>query len=255
MRCRPGPPGEDRLAKYIADNLPPAIFGDFAPRRPGIIDEDTWYEQAVDLNQAATTSRSSVRARRRCSPTPTSCWPAPTRPTRSATRSSACSPRPPRTAANPFFDRVAGRARATTGSGRDRYIRGAYHSGPTPGSALARHAGAPGTPTSSPATTGSRRSGRRSTPRWSLKQLGLQDVEQTGNCPAATPPPEHHHGQGLLGRRDRADLPQPQRPRPPGLVPRPTTQVRDRIVAGLPGPEGPEAPGRRWSTRCSPRRS
>ena len=47
-----GAPGEDRLAKYIADNLPPAVFGDFAPPEAGIIDEDTWYQQTVGLNQA-----------------------------------------------------------------------------------------------------------------------------------------------------------------------------------------------------------
>ncbi len=47
-----GAPGEDQLAKYIADNLPPAVFGDFAPEEAGIIDEDTWYQQVVDLNQA-----------------------------------------------------------------------------------------------------------------------------------------------------------------------------------------------------------
>jgi 2',3'-cyclic-nucleotide 2'-phosphodiesterase (5'-nucleotidase family)/predicted AlkP superfamily phosphohydrolase/phosphomutase len=51
-----GAPGEDRLAKYIADNLPPAIFGDFAPPEAGLIDEDTWYQQTVDLNQAYDTA-------------------------------------------------------------------------------------------------------------------------------------------------------------------------------------------------------
>ena len=47
-----GAAGEDKLAKYIADNLPPAIFGDFAPEEAGVIDEDTWYAQTVGLNQA-----------------------------------------------------------------------------------------------------------------------------------------------------------------------------------------------------------
>jgi hypothetical protein len=47
-----GAPGEDKLAKYIADNLPPAIFGDFAPEEAGLIDEDTWFAQTVGLNQA-----------------------------------------------------------------------------------------------------------------------------------------------------------------------------------------------------------
>src|SRR6185437_16578556 len=51
-----GAPGEDKLAKYIADNLPPAIFGDFAPEEAGLIDEDTWYQQTVGLNQAYDTA-------------------------------------------------------------------------------------------------------------------------------------------------------------------------------------------------------
>jgi 2',3'-cyclic-nucleotide 2'-phosphodiesterase (5'-nucleotidase family)/predicted AlkP superfamily phosphohydrolase/phosphomutase len=44
--------GEDRLEKYIADNLPTAIDADFAPEEAGIIDEDTYVEQGRDLEKA-----------------------------------------------------------------------------------------------------------------------------------------------------------------------------------------------------------
>lgn len=47
-----GAPGEDRLEKYIADNLPTAIAADFAPEEAGIIDEDTYVQQGRDLEKA-----------------------------------------------------------------------------------------------------------------------------------------------------------------------------------------------------------
>ena len=58
-----------------------------------------------------------------------------------------------------------------------------------------------------------------------LKQLGLQDVEQTGNCrPAAASAAGGTDREGLLGRWHRADLPEPQGPQPgrrarPGRLP------------------------------------
>jgi 2',3'-cyclic-nucleotide 2'-phosphodiesterase (5'-nucleotidase family)/predicted AlkP superfamily phosphohydrolase/phosphomutase len=47
-----GGPGEDRLEKYIADNLPTAVTADFAPLEARIIDEETYVEQGLDLNKA-----------------------------------------------------------------------------------------------------------------------------------------------------------------------------------------------------------
>jgi 2',3'-cyclic-nucleotide 2'-phosphodiesterase (5'-nucleotidase family) len=47
-----GGPGEDRLEKYIADNLLPWAAGDFAPLEAGVIDEDTYVEQGRDLERA-----------------------------------------------------------------------------------------------------------------------------------------------------------------------------------------------------------
>ena len=44
-----GGPSEDRLEKYIADNLPSWIAADFAPLEAHIIDEDTYVEQGRDL--------------------------------------------------------------------------------------------------------------------------------------------------------------------------------------------------------------
>ena len=44
-----GVAGEDRLEKYIADNLPVWSGADFAPLEAGIIDEDTYVQQGRDL--------------------------------------------------------------------------------------------------------------------------------------------------------------------------------------------------------------
>jgi hypothetical protein len=45
----PGGPGEDRLEKHIADNLPGYILSDPGPLQAGIIDEDTFVQQGLDL--------------------------------------------------------------------------------------------------------------------------------------------------------------------------------------------------------------
>jgi predicted AlkP superfamily phosphohydrolase/phosphomutase len=45
----PGGEGEDRLEKYIADNLPGYILADPAPLQAGIIDEDTFVQQGLNL--------------------------------------------------------------------------------------------------------------------------------------------------------------------------------------------------------------
>jgi len=46
-----GGPGEDRLEKHIADNLPTAVAADFAPLEARIIDEDTYVQQGRDLRK------------------------------------------------------------------------------------------------------------------------------------------------------------------------------------------------------------
>lgn len=46
-----GRAGEDRLEKFIADNLPTTIGADFAPLEARIIDEETHVQQAIDLEK------------------------------------------------------------------------------------------------------------------------------------------------------------------------------------------------------------
>src|SRR5262245_57553303 len=47
-----GSGGEDRLEKYIADNLLPWAAADFAPQEAGVVDEDTYVQQGRDLERA-----------------------------------------------------------------------------------------------------------------------------------------------------------------------------------------------------------
>ncbi|HXJ66913.1 MAG TPA: alkaline phosphatase family protein, partial [Actinomycetota bacterium] len=44
-----GAPGENKLEKYIADNLPPWSEADFAAEEAGLIDEDTYVQQGREL--------------------------------------------------------------------------------------------------------------------------------------------------------------------------------------------------------------
>src|SRR4051794_29285620 len=47
-----GGAGEDRLEKYIADNLLPWAAADFAPEEAAVVDEDTYVQQGRDLERA-----------------------------------------------------------------------------------------------------------------------------------------------------------------------------------------------------------
>ena len=47
-----GVTGEDKLEKYIADNLLPWAAADFAPEEAGVVDEDTYVQQGRDLERA-----------------------------------------------------------------------------------------------------------------------------------------------------------------------------------------------------------
>jgi 2',3'-cyclic-nucleotide 2'-phosphodiesterase (5'-nucleotidase family)/predicted AlkP superfamily phosphohydrolase/phosphomutase len=181
-----GAPGEDRLAKYIADNLPPAIFGDFAPEEAGLIDEDTWYQQTVGLNQAYDLAVFNY-VLRTLQPG-TEVLLAGTDQTDEVSHQilGLLTPTAPDGSANPYYDRVAGTGpRDGRLVQREGYLRGAYHS------ADAR-LGVVRSILNNPDILAS--SDHGFAPQWYavdaplvLKQLGLQDVEQTGNCrPAAT---------------------------------------------------------------------
>jgi len=47
-----GGAGENKLERYVADNLPTAVAADFAPLEARIIDEDTYLQQGRDLQKA-----------------------------------------------------------------------------------------------------------------------------------------------------------------------------------------------------------
>src|SRR5215510_13717255 len=47
-----GGAGENKLEKYIADNLPTVVAADFAPLEARVIDEDTYVQQGRDLEKA-----------------------------------------------------------------------------------------------------------------------------------------------------------------------------------------------------------
>ena len=76
-----------------------------------------------------------------------------------------------------------------------------------------------------------------------LVDLGLLSRPQTSNCRPATGG-DDRQGEGVLGRRHRADLPQPRRPRPRERVPAGRRRRRGRHgrrdQGGLPRPRGPE---------------
>ena len=175
-----GAPGEDRLAKYIADNLPPAVFGDFAPEEAGIIDEDTWYQQVVDLNQAydvavdkfvlGTAPAGHRRAARRHRPDRRGQPPDPRAADADGARRVAPTPTTTGSAGTgPRDHRVAQRS---------AYLQGAYHSADARLGLVRSLVG------HDPDILAS--SDHGFAPQWlaidaalPLKQLGLQDVEQT----------------------------------------------------------------------------
>jgi 2',3'-cyclic-nucleotide 2'-phosphodiesterase (5'-nucleotidase family) len=180
-----GAPGEDRLAKYLADNLPPAIFGDFAPEEAGLIDEDTWYAQTVGLNQAYDLAVFSY-VLKTLQPD-TDVLLAGTDQTDEVSHQilGLLTPTAPDGSANPYYDRVAGSgARDHRLTQREGYLSGAYHSADARLGFIRSLLKDPDVLASSD---------HGFAPQWEavdaplvLKQLGLQDVEQTGNCrPAA----------------------------------------------------------------------
>jgi predicted AlkP superfamily phosphohydrolase/phosphomutase len=184
-----GAAGEDRLAKYIADNLPPAIFGDFAPEEAGLIDEDTWYGQTVGLNQAYDVAVFTY-VLGTLQPG-TEVLLAGTDQTDEVSHQilGLLTPTAPDGSANPYYDRVSGSGpRDHRLDQREGYLRGAYASADARLGlvrSLLRNADVLAS------------SDHGFAPQWYavdaplvLKNLGLQDVEQTGNCrPAAASAP------------------------------------------------------------------
>ncbi|HEY3750545.1 MAG TPA: 5'-nucleotidase C-terminal domain-containing protein [Pseudonocardiaceae bacterium] len=184
-----GAPGEDHLAKFIADNLPPAISGDFAPEEAGLIDEDTWFAQAVGLNQAY--DLSIYKFILKTLQPDTQVLLAGTDETDEVSHQilGLLTPTAPDNSPNPFFDRKAGTGpRDHLLAKREGYVRGAY---------AAADARLAFVRSALPDSDVLASSDHGFAPQWFavdaplvLKQLGLQDVEQTANCrPAAASAP------------------------------------------------------------------
>ncbi len=185
-----GAPGEDKLAKYISDNLPPAVFGDFAPEEAGIIDEDTWFQQTVGLNQAY--DRAVINFVLGTLQPDTNVLLAGTDETDEVSHQilALLTPTAPDGTPNPYYDRVAGSGpRDNRVSQRLNYLIGAYHSADDRLGLVRSYLG--------PNADVLASSDHGFAPQWYavdaplvLKQIGLQDVEQTGNCrPAAASAP------------------------------------------------------------------
>ncbi|HEY7009976.1 MAG TPA: alkaline phosphatase family protein [Jatrophihabitantaceae bacterium] len=181
-----GAPGEDRLAKYIADNLPPAIFGDFAPEEAGIIDENTWYQQVVGLNNAY--DRAVFRFVLGTLQPDTDVLLAGTDQTDEVSHQilGLLTPTAPDGSPNPYYDRVAGTGpRDHRIAQRSAFLEGAYHSADSRLGLVHNLIGRDADILAS--------SDHGFAPQWyaidaalPLVQLGLQATEQSGNC-RATP--------------------------------------------------------------------
>ena len=180
-----GAAGEDKLAKYIADNLPPAIFGDFAPEEAGAIDEDTWYAQTVGLNQAY--DLAVIRFVLGTLQPGTQVLLAGTDQTDEVSHQilGLLTPTAPDGTANPYYDRVAGTGpRDHRIAQRQAFLRGAYSSADGRLGVIRSYLRKADILASSD---------HGFAPQWDaidaplvLRNLGLQDVEQTGNCRPAT---------------------------------------------------------------------
>ena len=199
--------------EFLAQNFPTSTAADFAILEAGVTSEETYVEQGLYWSTGHVPMLEYVAEDL---PARTCCWSACRRPTSSSTSSSGLvEPKLPERRAEPGLRRRRpGRRRATAASGqREGFIRSAYQECRRDADARPR-AGRRGTRRrSSPPTTASPRSSWPSTPasRWSTS--GLLSTPQTSNCR-----PGHRRddrqGQGLLGRRRAADLPQPRRARP-----------------------------------------
>jgi 2',3'-cyclic-nucleotide 2'-phosphodiesterase (5'-nucleotidase family)/predicted AlkP superfamily phosphohydrolase/phosphomutase len=181
-----GAPGEDRLEKYIADHLPPAVFGDFGPEEAGITDEDTWFQQTVGLNQRYDEAVLRFVLGRLQPDTDVALVGTDVTDEVSHQILGLLTRTDRYGHPNPYFDRVAGtgprdhRVRARTG-----YLTGAYHAADAR-LGLTRRLLPRRTDVLASSDHGF-------APQWyavdaglPLYRAGLQDVEQTGNCRPAT---------------------------------------------------------------------
>jgi 2',3'-cyclic-nucleotide 2'-phosphodiesterase (5'-nucleotidase family) len=184
-----GGAGEDRLEKYIAENLPTAIASDFAPLEARIIDEDTYVQQGRDLEKAYGDAVLSYILRTLQPNTDLALVGYPVTDEFSHQFMGLITPTDIDGNPNPYYDDLEGNG---TPDGRiairEGYIRSAYHEADSK-LALARSL--------MPAqTTVFAGSDHGFAPQWYainapkiLADAGLQTPEQPSNCRAAVAPP------------------------------------------------------------------
>lgn len=232
-----GAAGEDRLEKHIADNLPPAVFGDFAPEEAGLIDEQTWYEQTVELNGAY--DRAVLKyVLGDLQPGTDVALAGTDVPDEVSHQILALLTRTdPQGRPNPYYDRVAGTGpRDDRVAERTAFLQGAYAAADARLGLVRRLL---------PANTDVLASSDHGfAPQWyavdpalPLKNAGLQDVEQTSNCrPAATSAAGGTLAKACWAGATTQIYINLKGRDPDGVVdPADYTSVRDRIVAAYTG--------------------
>ena len=187
----------------------------------------------------------------RSSRTPTSPWSATRSPTSSGTSSWGSTRRPTSTATRTPTTTTSRERRRPDGrvAIREGFIRSAYDEADESSALAAQLMGGSRRCSRAP-TTASRPSGTRSTPGKVLERRRAADRPEQRRRTAARRPADEPR-EGVLGRRHRADLPQPGRPRSgrSAIVPGrgDYEALRDQIVAAFQGLTDPANPGSRSS--------
>ncbi|SOD75001.1 2',3'-cyclic-nucleotide 2'-phosphodiesterase (5'-nucleotidase family) [Jatrophihabitans sp. GAS493] len=175
-----------RFANYLAENLPPAVYGDAAALQAGVIDERTWYEQTSLLSGAYERAVDSYVLGKLQPHTNVVLAGTDVISQTNGELLALLTPTTAGDVANPFFDRFAGSGRRDhLTRQRQSMLEGAYRNADHEISTLQ---GLLGTNTDVVAT-----SDHAVAPAWRavdpalpLVHLGLQDTEQSANCqPAA----------------------------------------------------------------------
>ncbi|HJU01717.1 MAG TPA: 5'-nucleotidase C-terminal domain-containing protein [Actinomycetes bacterium] len=241
-----GGEGEDRLEKYIADNLPSWIAADFAPLEAHIIDEDTYVEQAVDLQGRYGDAVVRYVLGELQPETDLAMVGYPATDELSHQFLGLITPTDLDGRPNPFFDNVDGEGPRDGRIGvRTRYIRSAY-AGADDKLGLTRRFMPRNSVVMASSDHGFAAAWEAVNAGKVLTDIGLQPSEQPGNCrldaaAATTTKAKACYAGGTaqiylnLAGRDQ-----------PGLVPLADyDKVRDQIIAAFEGLQDPRAPGRR----------
>ena len=240
-----GGTGEDRLEKHIADNLPSWIAADFAPLEAHIIDEDTYVEQAVDLEGRYGDAVVRYVLGELQPETDLAMVGYPATDELSHQFLGLITPTDLDGRPNPFYDNVDGEGPRDGRVGvRSRYIRSAY-TGADDKLGLTRHLMPRNSVVMASSDHGFGAAWEAVNAGKVLTDIGLQPSEQPGNCrldaaAATTTKAKACYAGGTaqiylnLAGRDQ-----------PGLVPLADyDKVRDQIIAAFEGLEDPRAPGR-----------